>query len=102
VAAGVKIVFGTGVGPFPHGTQAKEFEWMVKFGMTPASAIRAATSVAADLLGWQDRVGSIEAGKFADVIAVSGDPLCGCHRTGTGEIRDEGRAGSQERSEVAL
>jgi imidazolonepropionase-like amidohydrolase len=75
VAGGVKIAFGTGVGPFPHGTQAKEFEWMVKFGMTPAAAIRAATSVAADLLGWQDRVGSIEGGKFADLIAVSGDPL---------------------------
>src|SRR5579864_6138347 len=75
VAGGVKIAFGTGVGPFPHGTQAKEFEWMVKFGMTPAAAIRAATSVAADLLGWQDRVGSIEASKFADLIAVSGDPL---------------------------
>ena len=75
VAAGVKIAFGTGVGPFPHGTQAMEFEWMVKFGMTPVAAIRAATSVAADLLGWQDRVGSIEGGKFADLIAVSGDPL---------------------------
>lgn len=75
VAAGVKIAFGTGVGPFPHGTQAKEFEWMVKFGMTPVGAIRAATSVAADLLGWQDRVGSISDGKFADLIAVSGDPL---------------------------
>jgi len=75
LAAGVKIAFGTGVGPFPHGTQAKEFEWMVKFGMTPAAAVRAATSVAADLLGWQDRVGSIADGKFADLIAVSGDPL---------------------------
>jgi imidazolonepropionase-like amidohydrolase len=75
LAAGVNIAFGTGVGPFPHGTQAKEFEWMVKLGMTPAAAIRAATSVAADLLGWQDRVGSIADGKFADLIAVSGDPL---------------------------
>ena len=48
---------------------------MVKFGMTPAAAIRAATWNAADLLGWQDRVGSIENGKFADLIAVAGDPL---------------------------
>lgn len=75
VAAGVKIAFGSGVGPFPHGSQTKEFEYMVKFGMTPAQAIRAATSDAAKLMGWQDRVGSIEAGKFADLVAVEGDPL---------------------------
>ncbi len=74
-AAGAKIYFGTGVGPFPHGTQAREFYWMVKNGMTPAEAFRAATSVAAEMMGWQDRVGSIESGKFADLIAVSGDPL---------------------------
>ena len=75
VAAGVKIAFGSGVGPFPHGSQTTEFEYMVKFGMTPAQAIRAATSEAAQLMGWQDRVGSIEAGKFADLVAVSDDPL---------------------------
>jgi imidazolonepropionase-like amidohydrolase len=75
VAAGVKIAFGSGVGPFPHGTQTKEFAYMVKFGMTPVQAIRAATSEAARLMGWQDRVGSIEAGKFADLVAVAGDPL---------------------------
>jgi imidazolonepropionase-like amidohydrolase len=75
LAAGVKIVFGTDVGPFPHGTQAREFEYMVRFGMTNAQALRAATADAAELMGWQDRVGSIEKGKYADLIAVSGDPL---------------------------
>ena len=75
VSAGVKIAFGSGVGPFPHGTQTREFEYMVRFGMTAGQAIRAATSEAAELMGWQDRVGSVEAGKFADLIAVTGDPL---------------------------
>jgi imidazolonepropionase-like amidohydrolase len=75
LAAGVKIVFGTDVGPFPHGTQAKEFEYMTRFGMTNAQALRAATDAAAELMNWQDRVGSIEKGKYADLIAVSGDPL---------------------------
>jgi len=75
LAAGVKVAFGSGVGPFPHGTQTKEFAYMVKFGMSPPQAIRAATSEAAQLMGWQDRVGSLEAGKFADLIAVAGDPI---------------------------
>jgi imidazolonepropionase-like amidohydrolase len=75
ISRGVKISFGTGVGPFPHGSQALEFGYMVKYGMTPAQAIRSATSVAAEMMGWQDRVGSVEKGKFADLIAVSGDPL---------------------------
>ena len=75
LASGVKIAFGTDVGPFPHGTQAKEFEYMVRFGMTPAQALCSATQRAAELMGWQDRVGSLERRKFADVIAVSGDPL---------------------------
>jgi imidazolonepropionase-like amidohydrolase len=75
LASGVKIAFGTDVGPFPHGTQAKEFEYMVRFGMTPAQALCSGTQRAAELMGWQDRVGSLERSKFADVIAVSGDPL---------------------------
>lgn len=74
VAQGVKIAFGSGVGPFPHGSQAKEFEYMVKFGMTPVQAIRSATIEAATLMGWNDRIGSIEPGKFADLVAVEGDP----------------------------
>jgi len=75
VAAGVKIAFGTDVGPFPHGTQAKEFTYMVRFGMTPAAAIQSATMRAAELMSWQDRLGSIEKGKYADLVAVAGDPL---------------------------
>jgi imidazolonepropionase-like amidohydrolase len=75
VAAGVKIAFGTGVGPFPHGTQMKEFAYMVKFGMTPAQVLRAATIVDAQMMGWEANIGSIERGKFADLVAVCGDPL---------------------------
>src|SRR5205807_87813 len=75
VAAGVKIAFGSGAGPFPHGSQTKEFAYMVKFGMTPVQAIYSATMGAARLMGWEDRVGSLEVGKFADIVAVSGDPL---------------------------
>ena len=75
LAAGVKVAFGSGVGPFPHGTQTKEFEYLVKFGMTPAQAIRCATSDAAQLMGWQDRIGSVQAGKFADLVGVAGDPI---------------------------
>jgi len=75
ISKGLKISFGSGVGPFPHGTQAAEFAYLVKFGMSASQAIQAATSVAAEMMGWQDRVGSIEKGKFADIIAVAGDPL---------------------------
>lgn len=75
ISRGLKISFGSGVGPFAHGTQAAEFSYLVKYGMTPAQAIQAATTVAAEMMGWQDRIGSIEKGKFADVIAFSGDPL---------------------------
>lgn len=75
ISKGLKISFGTGVGPFPHGIQAREFAYLVKYGMTPAQAIQAATTVAAEMMGWQSQIGSIEKGKFADIIAVSGDPL---------------------------
>jgi imidazolonepropionase-like amidohydrolase len=71
----VKIAFGTDAGVFPHGTNADEFRLMVEAGMTPARALRAATVDAADLLGRSDDLGSIEAGKLADLIAVAGDPL---------------------------
>jgi imidazolonepropionase-like amidohydrolase len=75
IARGVKISFGSGVGPFPHGTQAVEFAYLVKYGMSPARAIQTATSVAAEMMGWQNVIGSVEKGKYADIIAVSGDPL---------------------------
>jgi imidazolonepropionase-like amidohydrolase len=76
VKAGVKIAFGTDVGGFDWGIDpAVEFPLMVKYGMTPAQAIRAATSNAAELLGMQNEVGSVAPGKYADVVAVKGDPL---------------------------
>jgi imidazolonepropionase-like amidohydrolase len=75
VPAGVKIAFGTDAGVSKHGRNADEFELMVKFGMTPATAIQAATVNAADLLGLGDQTGSLEPGKSADLIAVQGDPL---------------------------
>ncbi len=76
INAGVKIAFGTDVGGFDWGINpAVEFPYMVKYGMTPAQAIRAATSSAAELLGMQNDVGSVAQGKFADIVAVKGDPL---------------------------
>ena len=73
--AGVKIAFGTDAGVSKHGRNADEFELMVKYGMPPVEALKAATVNAADLLGLSSEVGSIEVGKSADIIAVSGDPL---------------------------
>jgi imidazolonepropionase-like amidohydrolase len=74
-AAGVKIAFGTDCGVAPHGENAREFALMVEGGMSPMDAIRSATSVAARFLGIDDRLGTIEPGKLADIIAVDGDPL---------------------------
>jgi len=73
--AGVKIGFGTDAAVYPHGLNAHEFNVYVKLGMTPLQAIQTSTINDADLLGWSDKVGTIEAGKFADLIAVDGDPL---------------------------
>jgi imidazolonepropionase-like amidohydrolase len=73
--AGAKMAFGTDGGVYPHGENARQLAYMVRYGMTPLDAIRAATMNAAELLGWGDRVGSIEPGLYADLIAVSGDPL---------------------------
>lgn len=74
---GVKIVFGTDAGGFDWRAvnEAREFEYYVNYGMTPMQAIRTATTNAAELLGWSDKMGTIEAGKWADLVAVSGDPL---------------------------
>jgi imidazolonepropionase-like amidohydrolase len=75
VRAGVKMSFGTDAGVCAYGTSGKQFAFMVKYGMTPMQAIQAATSNAADLLGRANELGSIKAGKYADLIAVNGDPL---------------------------
>ena len=75
LAAGVPIAMGSDVGPFPHGTQAREFVLMVKYGMTPLGALQAGTLNGAKLLGWQDQIGTLKPGYLADVIAVPGNPL---------------------------
>ena len=75
VRAGVKMSFGTDAGVCPHGINARQFAFMVKYGMTPMQAIQSATSNAADLLGKSDLLGSLKPGKYADIIAVSGNPL---------------------------
>src|ERR1041385_7633228 len=72
--AGVKVAFGTDAAVYPHGLNAHEFAVYVQQGMTPIQAIQTATVNAADLLGWSDRIGTVEPGKFADIIAVNGDP----------------------------
>ncbi len=73
--SGAKIAFGTDSGVYPHGDNARQFAKMVEWGMKPIEAIQAATLSAADLLGWSDKVGTLETGHYADMIAVSGDPL---------------------------
>ena len=75
VAAGVPMAVGTDVGPFPHGTQAEEFELMVEYGMTPLAVLQADYLNGARILTWENRVGQLKAGYFADVVAVSGNPL---------------------------
>jgi imidazolonepropionase-like amidohydrolase len=75
LAAGVPVAMGSDVGPFPHGTQAREFTLMVKYGMTPLAAIQAGTLNGAKLLGWEGQIGALKPGYFADVVAVSGNPL---------------------------
>jgi imidazolonepropionase-like amidohydrolase len=75
LAAGVPMAVGSDVGPFPHGTQAREFVLMVKFGMSPLAALQAGTLNGAKLLGWQNQIGTLKPGYDADIIAVPGDPL---------------------------
>jgi imidazolonepropionase-like amidohydrolase len=75
VTAGVRIAYGTDSGVYPHRLVARQLPYMVRYGMTPMQAIRSATLSAAELMGWEDRVGSIGPGKLADIIAVPGDAL---------------------------
>jgi imidazolonepropionase-like amidohydrolase len=72
---GVPVAFGTDAAVYPHGLNAREFAVMVRLGLTPLQAIQAATLHAAELLGWSDRIGTLEPGKFADIIAAEGNPL---------------------------
>jgi len=75
VAAGVPFACGSDVGPFPHGTQARELELMVKYGMKPAAVLQADMINGAKLLGWEGQIGELKAGFYADVVAVKGNPL---------------------------
>jgi imidazolonepropionase-like amidohydrolase len=78
--AGVKIAFGTDQGLVPHGQNAREFALMVNAGMKPIDTIMAATSSAADLIGDPQDIGSVQKGRYADIVAVNGDPLADIHR----------------------
>ena len=75
IAAGVSFAVGSDVGPFPHGTQARELSLMVQFGMKPLAALQADMINGAKLLGWQDQIGKLKAGYYADIVAVPGNPL---------------------------
>lgn len=75
IAAGVKLAFGTDAGVYPHGQNARQFHSLLSLGLTPMQVIQMATVNAADLLGWSDKVGTVAPGRFADLIAVDGDPL---------------------------
>ena len=75
VEAGVRITYTTDSGVYPHALVAHQLDTYVRYGMAPLAAIRSATVVAAECLGWADRVGSLRPGRFADLVAVDGDPL---------------------------
>jgi imidazolonepropionase-like amidohydrolase len=75
IAAGIQFAVGSDVGPFPHGTQARELELMVKYGMKPLAVLQADLLNGARLLGWDGAIGALKPGYFADIIAVPGSPL---------------------------
>jgi imidazolonepropionase-like amidohydrolase len=75
IAAGIPFALGSDVGPFPHGTQAREFELMAKYGMKPLAVLQADLINGAKVLGWEDQVGQLKAGYYADIVAVPGNPL---------------------------
>jgi imidazolonepropionase-like amidohydrolase len=82
LAAGVPMASGSDVGPFPHGTQAREFELLVKYGMKPLAALQAGTLAGAKLLGWEGQAGALKPGYWADIIGVPGNPLQDISRLG--------------------
>jgi imidazolonepropionase-like amidohydrolase len=75
IAAGIPFAVGSDVGPFPHGTQARELELMVQFGMKPLAVLQADMINSAKLLGWERQIGQLKPGYFADIVAVPGNPL---------------------------
>jgi imidazolonepropionase-like amidohydrolase len=75
IAAGVPMAVGSDVGPFPHGTQAREFVLMANYGMSPLAVLQADLLNGAKLLGWDGQIGALEPGYYADIVAISGDPL---------------------------
>ena len=75
VRAGVRVAFGSDAGVFPHGLQGRQFALYVKYGLTPAQALQSATRWAAELMGWEHRVGTLAPGLHADLVAVEGDPV---------------------------
>jgi imidazolonepropionase-like amidohydrolase len=75
IAAGISFAVGSDVGPFPHGTQARELELMVRYGMKPLAVLQADMINGAKLLNWQGQIGELKPGYFADIIAVPGNPL---------------------------
>ena len=87
-AAGVRIAFGTDSGVYPHGMNAIQLPYMVRYGMTPLGAVRAATIVAAEMMGWDDRVGSLSVGHYADLMAVRGDPFAAGDGSGLDALRE--------------
>jgi imidazolonepropionase-like amidohydrolase len=101
VRAGVKMAFGTDAGVCPHGINARQFAYMVKYGMTPMQAIQSATVNAADLIGHSELFGSITAGKSADIIAVHGDPLADIRTLeSVSFVMKEGRIYKQDNQEL--
>ena len=88
VEAGVRIAFGTDSGVYPHGTNAIQLPYMVRHGMTPLGAVRAATVVAAEMMGWSDRVGGLSIGHYADLLAVPGDPFAATDGSGLASLRE--------------
>ena len=101
VAAGARIAFGTDSGVYPHGRNAIQFGYQVRLGQSPLEAIRSATVVAAECMGWEDRVGSLEPGRFADLVAFAVGPAAG-HRDAALPARASSRAANRSADERAI